>query len=253
MIYGYSWPLFLRKTMKNSTYILLFSFIISSCSNDATNTTQNKSQIRIDNHIDSVSYAIGLDVAMRLEEQFKDIDHDMLSKAIEDYTTGNELFLSDKERLAVIKKYNDITVPKYRMDKEKLNIIEGGKFLDENLTVDGVIEHKSGIQYKVIKEGSGPKAKLTESVQIHYTGKLIDGTKFDSSYDRGEPAVFPVSRVVPGFSQGLQLMNIGSTYQLFIPGHLGYGQGDGPGGPMAVMIFQVEMLNIIEEPTQPIN
>ena len=253
MIYGYSSPLFLRKTMKNSVLIFLFSLIITSCNNDSSKSSQKSSQKRIENHIDSVSYAIGLDVAMRLEEQFKDIDHDMLSQAIEDYRVGNELYLSDKERLAVIKKYNDITVPKFRMDKEKLNIVEGGKFLDDNLKVDGVIEHKSGIQYKVITEGSGPKPKPNESVQIHYTGKLIDGTKFDSSYDRGKPAVFPVSRVVPGFSQGLQLMNIGSTYQIFIPGHLGYGQGDGPGGPMAVMIFQVEMLNIIEESTPPIN
>jgi|TARA_B110000438_G_scaffold199083_1_gene190577 FKBP-type peptidyl-prolyl cis-trans isomerase len=236
--------------MKKAILTLLFSLLITSCSNETGKSSQTTTQKRFENHIDSVSYAIGLDVAMRLEEQFKDIDHDMLSQAINDFRTGKELFLSDKERLAVIKKYNDLTVPKYRMDKEKLNIVEGGKFLDENLRVDGVIEHKSGIQYKVIKEGTGPNPEPNDNVQIHYKGTLIDGTKFDSSYDRGEPAVFPVSRVVPGFSQGLQLMNVGSTYQFFIPGHLGYGQGDGPGGPMAVMIFEVEMLNIIKEPTQ---
>ena len=236
--------------MKKTVLTILLSILITSCSNETSKSSENRSQKRFDNHIDSVSYAIGLDVAMRLEEQFKDIDHDMLSQAINDFTTGKELFLSDKERLAVIKKYNDITVPKYRMDKEKLNIVEGGKFLDENLNVDGVIEHKSGIQYKVIKEGTGPNPEPNDNVQVHYKGTLIDGTKFDSSYDRGEPAVFPVSRVVPGFSQGLLLMNVGSTYQFFIPGHLGYGQGDGPGGPMAVMIFEVEMLNIIKEPTQ---
>ena len=236
--------------MKKTVLTILLSILITSCSNETSKSSENRSQKRIENHIDSVSYAIGLDVAMRLEEQFKDIDHDMLSQAINDFTTGKELFLSDKERLAVIKKYNDITVPKYRMDKEKLNIVEGGKFLDENLNVDGVIEHKSGIQYKVIKEGTGPNPEPNDNVQVHYKGTLIDGTKFDSSYDRGEPAVFPVSRVVPGFSQGLLLMNVGSTYQFFIPGHLGYGQGDGPGGPMAVMIFEVEMLNIIKEPTQ---
>ena len=236
--------------MKKAILTLLFSLLITSCSNETGKSSQTTTQKRFENHIDSVSYAIGLDVAMRLEEQFKDIDHDMLSQAINDFRTGKELFLSDKERLAVIKKYNDLTVPKYRMDKEKLNIVEGGKFLDENLRVEGVIEHKSGIQYKVIKEGTGPNPEPNDNVQIHYKGTLIDGTKFDSSYDRGEPAVFPVSRVVPGFSQGLQLMNVGSTYQFFIPGHLGYGQGDGPGGPMAVMIFEVEMLNIIKEPTQ---
>tara|TARA_Y100000996_G_scaffold313113_1_gene249336 strand:- start:365 stop:1072 length:708 start_codon:yes stop_codon:yes gene_type:complete len=233
--------------MKNSIFIVLLSLIICSCSNDTVKKTQNKSKKEIDSHIDSLSYAIGLDVAMRLEQQFKDIDHDMLSKAINDYKSGNDLSLSDKERVAVIKKYNEITAPKYKLDQEKLNIVEGGKFLDENLKADGVIEHKSGIQYKVIKEGSGPKPMSNESVEIHYTGKLIDGTKFDSSYDRGQPAVFPVSRVVPGFSQGLQLMNVGSIYQLFIPGHLGYGANDGPGGPMAVMIFQVEMLKIVGE------
>ena len=236
--------------MKKTVLTILLSILITSCSNETSKSSENRSQKRFENHIDSVSYAIGLDVAMRLEEQFKDIDHDMLSQAINDFTTGKELFLSDKERLAVIKKYNDITVPKYRMDKEKLNIVEGGQFLDENLKVDGVIEHKSGIQYKVIKEGTGPNPEPNDNVQVHYKGTLIDGTKFDSSYDRGEPAVFPVSRVVPGFSQGLLLMNVGSTYQFFIPGHLGYGQGDGPGGPMAVMIFEVEMLNIIKEPTQ---
>ena len=236
--------------MKKTVLTILLSILITSCSNETSKSSKNRSQKRFENHIDSVSYAIGLDVAMRLEEQFKDIDHDMLSQAINDFTTGKELFLSDKERLAVIKKYNDITVPKYRMDKEKLNIVEGGKFLDENLKVDGVIEHKSGIQYKVIKEGTGPNPEPNDNVQVHYKGTLIDGTKFDSSYDRGEPAVFPVSRVVPVFSQGLLLMNVGSTYQFFIPGHLGYGQGDGPGGPMAVMIFEVEMLNIIKEPTQ---
>ena len=236
--------------MKKTVLTILLSILITSCSNETSKSSENRSQKRFENHIDSVSYAIGLDVAIRLEEQFKDIDHDMLSQAINDFTTGKELFLSDKERLAVIKKYNDITVPKYRMDKEKLNIVEGGKFLDENLKVDGVIEHKSGIQYKVIKEGTGPNPEPNDNVQVHYKGTLIDGTKFDSSYDRGEPAVFPVSRVVPGFSQGLLLMNVGSTYQFFIPGHLGYGQGDGPGGPMAVMIFEVEMLNIIKEPTQ---
>ena len=176
--------------MKKTVLTILLSILITSCSNETSKSSENRSQKRIENHIDSVSYAIGLDVAIRLEEQFKDIDHDMLSQAINDFTTGKELFLSDKERLAVIKKYNDITVPKYRMDKEKLNIVEGGKFLDENLKVDGVIEHKSGIQYKVIKEGTGPNPEPIDNVQVHYKGTLIDGTKFDSSYDRGEPAVF---------------------------------------------------------------
>ena len=234
--------------MKFIFYLCAISFCLSSCSNNENNNQPKSKNIRLDRHIDSVSYAIGLDLATRLKQEFRDVDLEMLTNGINDYFEGKDLYLTDKERLAVIKKYNDITVPKYRLDLEKLNIIEGGKFLDTNAKKEDVIEHKSGIQYKVIKEANGPKPQTSDWVNIHYIGKLIDGTKFDSSYDRGEPTNFPVSRVVPGLSQGLLLMSPGAIYQFFIPGHLGYGQGDGPGGPMAVMIFQVEMLNILPPP-----
>ena len=206
--------------MKFIFYLFAISFCLSSCSNNENNNQPKSTNLRLDRHIDSVSYAIGLDLATRLKQEFKDVDLEMLTNGINDYFEGNDLYLTDKERLAVIKKYNDITVPKYRLD----------------------------LQYKVIKETNGPKPQTSDWVNIHYIGKLIDGTKFDSSYDRGEPANFPVSRVVPGLSQGLLLMSPGATYQFFIPGHLGYGQEDGPGGPMAVMIFQVEMLNILPPP-----
>ena len=143
---------------------------ITSC----TKTKQdNQTEIRFDRHIDSVSYAIGLDLATRIKQDFKDVDIDMLTRGINDYYSESDLHLTDKERLAVIKKYNDITVPKYRMDLEKLNTIECGKFLDANLKKEGVIEHKSGIQYKIIEQGSGEKPQSTDYVQIHYVGKLI--------------------------------------------------------------------------------
>ena len=234
--------------MKFIFYLFAISFCLSSCSNNKNNNQSKSSDKNLSNHIDSVSYAIGLDLAARLQQEFKDVELEMLTIGINDFFDDKDLRLNDKERLAVIKKYNEITIPKNRMDLEKLNIVEGGKFLDANAKQDGVIEHKSGIQYKIIKEGKGSKPQLSDKVKVHYVGKLIDGTKFDSSYDRGEPADFPVSRVVPGFSQGLLLMSPGAIFQLFIPGHLGYGQGDGPGGPMAVMIFQVEMLNILPPP-----
>lgn len=222
--------------------VLQLLFLIISCSKS---DNKSKAEARFEKHLDSLSYAIGLDVAMRLEQQFKDINHQELNKAISDYHLGNALFLNDVERVAVIKKYNTITAPKYKLDQEKENIVEGGKFLNANSKEPGVITHKSGIQYKIITDSKGLKPKPGDEVRVHYIGKLIDGTKFDSSYDRGEAAIFPVDRVVPGFSQGIQLMSIGSKYQLFIPGHLGYGQGEGPGGPMAVMIFQVELLDIM--------
>ena len=232
--------------MKHILAIFAIGLIFMSCTSEKS--IEQKINQRLESHLDSVSYAIGLDVAMRLEQQFMDIDYKMLSLGITDHYGKNELFLTDKERISVIKKYNDITLPKYRMDLEKLNTLEGGKFMDANAKKDGVLDHKSGIQYKILTPADGPKPNPSNYVKIHYVGKLIDGTTFDSSYDRGEPAVFPVDRVVPGFSQGLQLMSPGAKYQIFIPGHLGYGQNDGPGGPMAFMIFQVEMLEILEPP-----
>ena len=226
--------------------LLTSLLLVFSCAEDKAK--KEVTNIGIEKLIDSVSYAVGLDIANRLELEYKDIDYQMLNQGIEDHFVGNDLFLSDKEREAVIFKYNEKIVPKYRMDLEKKNIQEGVKFLNENAKNNDVIEHRSGIQYKIIKDASGSKPEPTEWVRIHYVGKLIDGTTFDSSYTRGETAVFQVNRVVPGFSQGLQLMSPGAKYQIFVPGQLGFGSGDGPGGPMAVMIFQIELLEILSAP-----
>ncbi len=226
--------------------LLTSLLLVFSCAEDKAK--KEVTNIGMEKLIDSVSYAVGLDIANRLELEYKDIDYQMLNQGIEDHFVGNDLFLSDKEREAVIFKYNEKIVPKYRMDLEKKNIQEGVKFLNENAKNNDVIEHRSGIQYKIIIDAVGSKPEPTDLVRIHYVGKLIDGTTFDSSYTRGETAVFPVNRVVPGFSQGLQLMSPGAKYQIFIPGQLGYGSGDGPGGPMAVMIFQIELLEILSAP-----
>lgn len=226
--------------------LLTSLLLVFSCAEDKAK--KEVTNIGIEKLIDSVSYAVGLDIANRLELEYKDIDYQMLNQGIEDHFVGNDLFLSDKEREAVIFKYNEKIVPKYRMDLEKKNIQEGVKFLNENAKNNDVIEHRSGIQYKIIKDASGSKPEPTEWVRIHYVGKLIDGTTFDSSYTRGETAVFQVNRVVPGLSQGLQLMSPGAKYQIFVPGQLGFGSGDGPGGPMAVMIFQIELLEILSAP-----
>lgn len=226
--------------------LLTSLLLVFSCAEDKAK--KEVTNIGIEKLIDSVSYAVGLDIANRLELEYKDIDYQMLNQGIEDHFVGNDLFLSDKEREAVIFKYNEKIVPKYRMDLEKKNIQEGVKFLNENAKNNDVIEHRSGIQYKIIKDASGSKPEPTEWVRIHYVGKLIDGTTFDSSYTRGETAVFQVNRVVPGLSQGLQLMSPGAKYQIFVPGQLGFGSGDGPGGPMAVLIFQIELLEILSAP-----
>ena len=230
--------------MRKILLLSLLSLLIAACTLEKPKKSSANSGMK--EHNDSLSYAIGLDMGMRMELEYKDVNHKMLNKGIDDYFSQNEYALTDKERARIIKKYSEETQPKYRMDLEKNNLVEGKKFLEQNLRNEGVIAHRSGIQYKVITPMEGDKPGPKDVVKIHYIGKLIDGTTFDNSYTRGEPAVFELNRIFPGFSQGIQLMSPGATYQIFVPSHLGFSmQEDGPGGPGAVMIFQIDLLEII--------
>ena len=233
-----------REFMRKILLLSLFALLIAACTLEKPKKSSVNSGMK--EHNDSLSYAIGLDMGMRMELEYKDINHKMLNKGIDDYFSQNEYALTDKERARIIKKYSEETQPKYRMDLEKNNLVEGKKFLEQNLKNEGVIAHRSGIQYKVITPMVGDKPGPKDVVKIHYIGKLIDGTTFDNSYTRGEPAVFELNRIFPGFSQGIQLMSPGATYQIFVPSHLGFSmQEDGPGGPGAGMIFQIDLLEII--------
>ena len=230
--------------MRKIIQLSLLALLISACTLEKPKKSSANSRMK--EHNDSLSYAIGLDMGMRMELEYKDVNHKMLNKGIDDYFSQNVYALTDKERARIIKKYSEETQPKYRMDLEKNNLVEGKKFLEQNLKNEGVIAHRSGIQYKVITPMEGDKPGPKDVVKIHYIGKLIDGTTFDNSYTRGEPAVFELNRIFPGFSQGIQLMSPGATYQIFVPSHLGFSmQEDGPGGPGAVMIFQIDLLEII--------
>jgi len=230
--------------MRKMSLSSLLCILIAACTLEKPKKTS--ASHRMEEHNDSLSYAIGLDMGMRMELEYKNINHKMLNKGIDDYFSRNEYDLTDKDRARIIKKYSEETQPKYRMALEKNNLIEGKKFLEENLKNEGVISHRSGIQYKVITPMEGEKPGPRDGVKIHYIGKLIDGTTFDNSYTRGEPVVFQLNRIFPGFSQGIQLMSPGSKYQIFVPSHLGFtGEEDGPGGPGAVMIFQIDLLEIM--------
>ena len=215
--------------------------------NNVSNSREEMIKKRWDDRIDSVSYAIGLDVAMRLDQQFDKFNYERINKAIEDYYTDSQLELNDKERVSVIKLYNDLLAPKFRMDLEKKNMLDGAAFFKANKNKPGIIEHKSGIQYRILKNSDGEKPQSRDMVSVHYIGRLIDGTKFDSSYDRGTPSSFPLNRIMPGWSQGIQLMSIGSKYEIFVPGLLAYAQNEGPGGPGATLIFEVELLGIASQ------
>ena len=195
------------------------------------------------------SYGIGLQMGVQLAPTGSLLDMDALRAGIRDGMAGDESAIPQGELQAAIQAFSEAVNAQEsdRMAAEgEANATEGEAFLAENAEKDGVTVTESGLQYEVISEGDGARPSPEDRVSIHYKGTLIDGTQFDASYDRGEPAVFGVGGVIPGFSEGLQLMSVGSHYRIFIPGNLGYGP-QGPGadiGPNATLIFEVELLEI---------
>ena len=171
-----------------------------------------------------------------------DITADSIAKAFKDVLEGNTLEISEEEANIVLQDY----FGKLANEKQKANVEAGQKFLDENAKREGVVTTATGLQYGVLKEGSGDSPKETDNVTVHYHGTLIDGTVFDSSVDRGQPATFPVNGVIPGWVEALKLMNPGAKYKLFIPSNLAYGERGAGGaiGPNATLVFEVELISI---------
>jgi len=193
---------------------------------------------------DSLSYAIGISVAGFYKEQgVKDVNTNLVAKAINDALKSGKPLLNDQQCNAVIIGY----VQKERAEKASGNKKAGEAFLAENKTKAGVVTLPSGLQYQVLKEGTGAKPTPTDKVKCHYEGKLIDGSVFESSYQRGEPIEFSVTGVIRGWTEALQLMTVGSKWRLFIPSDLAYGdQGNGAIKPGSTLIFDVELLDIVK-------
>ena len=198
---------------------------------------------------DKVSYIIGTDIAKNLKKQGIDIDPELLFKGLKDAFTDQKLLLSDEEIQQVMSAFQQEMMAQQSKKAGELaekNQKEGEAFLAANKKKDSVITLPSGLQYKVIAEGAGKMPTLNDTVTTNYRGTLIDGTEFDNSYKRGEPATFPVSGVIPGWTEALQHMKVGAKWQLFVPSNLGYGErGAGQTiGPNATLIFEVELLSI---------
>ena len=198
---------------------------------------------------DKVSYSIGLDIGSTFKKQAMDIDPAMLLRGLQDASTGAEPLLTDAQVKETMTAYSKSMMEKQAAVAKEAgakNTAAGEKFLAENKSKEGVKTTASGLQYKVLKEGNGPSPKPTDTVETHYRGTLLNGTEFDSSYKRNEPASFPVNRVIPGWTEALQLMKVGSKYELWIPPALGYGErGAGQDiGPNETLHFEVELLGI---------
>lgn len=201
--------------------------------------------------MDKVSYALGLGIGRQLAQMgASDLNIDDFAAAIKDVIAGNELKVSNREAQTIVQDYfrkQEEKLNAERAEKGKVAKAEGEKYLAENAKKEGVVTLPSGLQYMVLKEGNGKKPKATDQVKCHYEGFLIDGTVFDSSIQRGEPAVFPLNQVIAGWTEGLQLMQEGAKYRFFIPYILGYGEG-GAGAsipPYAALIFDVELLEVL--------
>ena len=225
-----------------SLVVLLFFSGIASAEEAAFLKTQK----------DKISYIIGRDMGSNLKNQSVDIDTDIFMKGFKEALSGNKSVLSDDEIQAVKTAYKEERMKKHEEEVKKVtekNKKEGEAFLSENKKKEGVVTLPSGLQYKVIKEGDGQTPKETDTVTVNYKGTLLDGTEFDSSYKRNEPATFPVNGIIPGWQEALKLMKVGSKWQLFVPAGLAYGE-KGAGntiGPNATLIFEVELLSVGEQ------
>jgi FKBP-type peptidyl-prolyl cis-trans isomerase FkpA len=202
------------------------------------------------------SYMVGMDLAESLEPIKEKIDLDVVVEAMRTGLTGGEAKLDDEQRKQIRERFSQALQAERQAEREaqaQANKQAGEAFLAANAKKEGVQVTDSGLQYQVLEAGNGPKPGADAIVRVHYKGQLLDGTTFDSSYDRGEPATIPLAQVVPGWQEGIALMPVGSKYKLWIPSKLAYGETGTPGGPIgpnATLAFEVELLEIVEPETR---
>lgn len=226
--------------MKKVFVLLFLSFFIvgSACAENKLKTQQEK-----------IGYAIGMNIATNMLQQKVDVDADQLAAGLKDVLKGEETIITQEEMGQILTAYQQEMQMKQMAEaaaaaeNEKL----AQEYLENNGKQDGVITLESGLQYKVIKAGEGVSPQAESTVQVHYSGTLLDGTEFDSSYKRGEPASFPVNGVISGWTEALQLMKEGAKWQLVIPAELAYAERGAPPmiPPNATLLFDVELLKIL--------
>jgi FKBP-type peptidyl-prolyl cis-trans isomerase FklB len=220
----------------------------SSAATAQPSTATDNSQV-LKTQKDKISYALGMNMGINLHRQSVDVDQALLMQGLKDGMAGNKPLLSEGEARAVLTQLQE-DMRKQQAEKAQqmgaTNKAEGDAFLAANKTKEGVVTLPSGLQYKILKQGTGPKPAATDTVACNYRGTLINGKEFDSSYGRGEPTTFPVNGVIKGWTEALQLMPVGSKWQLFIPSDLAYGdRGAGPDiGPNSTLVFEVELMSI---------
>jgi len=230
--------------MKHFVKVLVgTALLFSGCASD------QKPQLKDEN--DRVNYSLGHQIGGDFKRQGVEVRPALVVKGIQDALSGAEPLMTPEEMNKALMDLKKRIVTAQREERKQAaedNLAKGKAFLEENAKKEGVETLPSGLQYKVIQEGSGATPEATDTVVVHYRGTLIDGTEFDSSYSRGNPATFRADRVIRGWTEALQMMKEGAKWQLFIPPDLGYGQG-GAGakiGPNSTLIFEVELISVGE-------
>jgi FKBP-type peptidyl-prolyl cis-trans isomerase len=231
--------------MKQILILASIAFIFSACSQSGVTVDTSKAT-ELSNELDSVSYLLGHSYAKGLKSKggVSVVDHKSFLVGMQRAFEDKEVEINEEEASAFMQAYfSKIDEAKAADAKAEEDI-----FLNENKAKDGVSVTESGLQYSVITEGNGPKPLKEDKVKVHYTGKLTDGTVFDSSVERGEPTVFAANQVIPGWTEALTMMPVGSKWELVIPSNLGYGpRAQGPIPANATLIFEVELLEIVTE------
>jgi len=224
--------------------LVLFAALLSltACEKKEATPAQAQQPATLETDSDRFSYGLGMIVGERVLKQYGDVNYDLLLDGIKAQHKNQETFLSLEEAGAALNAYME----KEFTDKSDANKEKGEAYLQENAKKEGVQVTESGLQYRVITATDGARPMASDRVTVHYRGTLIDGSEFDSSYTRGEPASFGLDQVIAGWSEGVQLMNVGSKFEFVIPQALGYGERGAGGsiGPFETLIFEVELIEI---------
>ena len=232
--------------MKYAVYVLFGIMLVAGPAAAADQATELKTET------DKLSYALGLDLGAYFKSLGEDFDLSVIQRGIDDSYNGKKVLMTTEEAAQVQQQFaarQQEKQVKQVMEMTTANQEAAKKFLDENKGKEGVKTTASGLQYKIIKEGKeGDKPATIDTVKVHYKGTLLDGTEFDSSYKRNQPAEFQVDQVIPGWTEAMQLMNVGSTYELYLPPELAYGDRGAPPviEPGSMLIFEVELLGVIK-------